>query len=82
MVESVFDWQSYMKGGITEMATKLKDGASTATVLEMASKRREIAQMALVSHDTEAEQGWWVSKTEGIAFKLASLYGAALTLDL
>lgn len=44
MAESLFDWQSYVNRGIIEMATKLKNGASTATVLEMASKRHELYQ--------------------------------------
>ena len=44
MAESLFDWQSYVNRGIIEMATKLKSGASTATVLEMASKRHELYQ--------------------------------------
>lgn len=77
--------RNYRDGNKAEGWHKYSDSAGNglqkARALPVDFPFEKIAQMALVSHDTEAEQGWWVSKTEGIAFKLASLCGAALTLD-
>lgn len=88
MAEPLSERPSYVNSGVMEMATKLKGSARTATGLAMVSQAspvgfpfEKMAQMALVSCDSGAERGRWVSEMEQIAaamaVELSSLRGAA-----
>lgn len=74
-------WRNYGDGNEAEGRRKysMRNGLQKARALPADFPFEKVAQIALVSCNTAAEQGWWMSKMEGIAFKLASLRGAAPT---